>query len=105
MHSTGYDSENLQGLLEITYIFMIQQSVLASHIGIHASSRRPMGMSMAVPMVTVVMAVPMAVAVPMVRMAVIMGVTASPRGSMGVRVAKGTDANKVYDQPSNRDWL
>lgn len=50
---------------------MIQQSVLASHVGIHASSRSPVGMSMTVPMVTVGMAVPMAMAVPVVRMAVI----------------------------------
>lgn len=60
---------------------------------------------MAVPMVAVGMAMPMAVAVPVVRMAVIMCVTTSPRSPMGVRVAKGTDTNKVYDQPSNRDWL
>jgi len=24
---------------------------------------------------------------------------------MGVRVAKGTDTHKVYNQPSNRNWL
>lgn len=71
MHSTGSDSENLQSLLEITS-FTIQQPVLASHVGIHASSRRPVGMSVTVPMVTVGVAVPMAVAVPVVRMAVIM---------------------------------
>lgn len=85
--------------------FTIQQFVLASHVGIHASSGRPVGMSVAVPVVTMGMAVPMAVAVPMVRMAVIVGVTTSPRSSMGVRVAKGADTNKIYDQPSNRDWL
>lgn len=83
---------------------MIQQSVLASHVGIHASGR-PVGMSMAVPMVTVGMAMPMAVAVPVVRMAVIVCMTTSPRSPVGVRMAKGTDTDEVYDQPSNRDWL
>lgn len=76
---------------------------LASHVGVHASSRRSMGMSMAVAMVTVRMAVPVAVAV--VRMAVIMCGAASPRSPVGVCVAEGTDTNKVYNQPSNRDWL
>lgn len=82
---------------------MIQRSVLASHVGVHASSRRPMGMSMAVAVVTVGMAVPVAVA--MVRMAVIMRGTASPRSAVGVRVAEGADTNKVYNQPSNRHRL
>lgn len=84
---------------------MIQQSVLTSHVGVHASSRRSMGMSMAVAMVTVRMAVPVAVAVAMVRMTVIMCGTASPRSPVGVCMAEGTDTNKVYNQPSNRNWL
>lgn len=84
---------------------MIQQSILASHVGIHASSWGHMGMSVAVPMVIVGMAMPMAVAVSMVRMAVLMWMTASTRSPVGVCVAKGTDTNQVYNQPSNRDWL
>lgn len=64
-----------------------------------------MGMSVAVPMVTVGMAMPVAVAVPMVRMAVVMCGAASPGSPVGVCVAEGTDTNKVYNQPSNRDWL
>lgn len=84
---------------------MIRQPVLASHVGVHASSRRSMGMSMAVAMVSVGMAMPVAVAVAMVGMAVIMCGTGSPRGPVRVSVAEGTDPNKVHNQPSNRHWL
>lgn len=80
---------------------MTQQSVLTSHVGVHASPRRSVGMPVAV--VAVGVAVPVAVAV--VGVAVVVSGAASPRRAVGVRVAEGTDPNQVYNQPSNRHWL
>lgn len=70
---------------------------LTPHVSIHASASRSVAVT--VPMVTVSMQ--------MVWMAVIRWVTASLRSSMAMvmGVAKGTDTNKVYYQPSNWDWL